>query len=130
MPAFSVTVPVVSLVLVPRVPSVGTPRVVALSASAPGLHAGDYGVVLQVSTGLDMDETAALEVTLKRPDRTRLTYSFGPDVIVDAPRGVIAFVLGSGDLTRGGNYQIQVVDVTPGRALASAVVTFYVAPNI
>lgn len=98
------------------------------------MQVGSFGFNLILTTKLDLTNTTDMQVVLLRPDSSyvekRLSATaFTPPTGTDQP-WVVAVPIEQGDLSVVGPYRIQLIDVTAGRSLPSAIGSFNVLKNL
>lgn len=95
------------------------------------IQAGNFGYVLTLQSGLDLSTATAVNLVIKAPLQVPVSKSLPlPASVIDGPSGQIGYQVSQGDFPAPGVYQLQVVDVSPGRQVASRVATLVVEPNV
>ncbi len=95
------------------------------------IQAGNFGYVLTLQSGLDLSTATAVNLVIKAPGGAPVVKPIPiPAGIVNGAAGQIAYQVGALDFPAPGVYQLQVVDASPGRQVASRVATLVVEPNV
>ena|ERR1044071_5720151 len=89
-----------------------------------------YGIVLSLTTGVDMTTTENLMIKIRKPDNTLVSHDLTPGDILNAEDGIVGYTIQEGDLDQAGHYKLQIIDNTEGRYLPSSIIKFKVVANV
>ncbi len=69
------------------------------------IYLGDYGVIVEVSTGIDLTLATSYELSITKANGRKVSWS--PTPVVPLTGGLISYTTISGDLDVAGDYKLQ-----------------------
>lgn len=94
-----------------------------MAAKVTEIYQNSYGFKITLTVGPGkLDTTSAMALRIKRPDATVVSRSLAAETITSVTDGTVVYTVVDGDFPLVGVYNLQLIDVTPGRFLPSNII--------